>query len=159
MNRKPKPTRKPDRRGAATVEMAVVAPVFLAVLLGLTETSRLYETQNHIKQAVRSGARLAAMDREGITGDGLSTNQKVADDIRAFLDATGIDGDAATVDITAVDSTEVFDLDDPENDLDLFTVTVKISMEDLALLYGVADSDAFMSASITLRNARSTLVQ
>lgn len=159
MRRQAKRNRPQNRRGAVAVEMAFIAPVFLAVLLGLTEASRMYETQNQMQQAVRSGARLAAMDRDGITSEGETTNQKVEADIKAFLDASGLDGDLATVTITHPDSDAAFDLDDPANNLDLFTVTIQMSMDDLGLMYGAANNDAAMLASITLRNARSSLVR
>lgn len=147
-----------DRRGAVTVEMALIAPVFLAILLGVTEASRMYEIQNQLSSAIREGSRLAAMDREGYL-DGQSTNQKVVNDVKNLLDAAGVPGSAADVTIKHHDSDIDFDLDDPANDLDLFTVTLSISMEDVNVLYGAADSDAYMSASITLRNARTAQVQ
>src|SRR5262245_11792126 len=48
------------RRGAAAVEMAVVAPVMLALLLGIWESGRLIQTQSMLTNAAREGGRQAA---------------------------------------------------------------------------------------------------
>ena len=48
------------RRGAAAVEMAVVAPVMLAFLLGIWEYGRLIQVQSMLTNAAREGGRQAA---------------------------------------------------------------------------------------------------
>lgn len=58
------------RRGAATVEFALVAPVFLTMILGVTEVSRMFEMQNQLQVAAREGARTGVMDRTGLTSAG-----------------------------------------------------------------------------------------
>lgn len=54
--------RRPNSRGQATVEMALVLPVLLLVLLGIVEFGRLLHAQLQLQHAAREGVRL------GITG-------------------------------------------------------------------------------------------
>ncbi len=52
--------------GIGVVEFAVAAPLLVIMVFGMVEASRLYEMQNQLLMAAREGARLAAMQREGI---------------------------------------------------------------------------------------------
>lgn len=54
--------RHPDssRRGIATTELALLAPVLLILLVGIWEVGRLVMVQNLLDSAAREGARLAA---------------------------------------------------------------------------------------------------
>ena len=54
--RKRKNTRRDQRRGAVAVEFAVIAPVFLAIALGIIEVGRVVEAQNLLETAAREGA-------------------------------------------------------------------------------------------------------
>ena len=47
-------------RGAAIVEMAVVAPILIILLLGIWTVARAYNVKNTMDHAVREGARYAA---------------------------------------------------------------------------------------------------
>jgi Flp pilus assembly protein TadG len=112
------------RRGSAVVEFAMVAPVFLIIVVGVSETSRMFEMQNQLASAAREGARMAVMDRAGISG---STNQKLAADVQNFLTATGIDPADVNVQIVShEDPSQTFNLDDPANNLKLFEVRVTV---------------------------------
>jgi Flp pilus assembly protein TadG len=54
--------RREDRRlGAAAVEMAMISPVFLALVLGMIETSRLGMASQLITTAAREGCRVAIL--------------------------------------------------------------------------------------------------
>lgn len=55
------------RRGAAVVEFAVVAPIFVLFVFGLIEYGRMVMVQQIITNASREGARLAVL--EGVTED------------------------------------------------------------------------------------------
>ena len=46
----------PTRRGAAAVEFAVVAPVLVAIMMGLIQSGRGYEAKNLLAGAAREGA-------------------------------------------------------------------------------------------------------
>src|SRR4030095_6949962 len=59
-----------NERGAALMEFAIVATVFLTVLFGILEFGRLFWTHNALRDATRRGARYAAVrknDTAGIT--------------------------------------------------------------------------------------------
>ncbi len=51
------------RRGAAVVEMAVIAPIFILVLFGMLEFGRLVMVQQTVNNAAREGARVAASEK------------------------------------------------------------------------------------------------
>lgn len=51
-----------SRRGAAVVEFALVAPVFLLIILGSIEFSRAVIVQQAITNASREGARIGSYD-------------------------------------------------------------------------------------------------
>lgn len=51
-----------NRRGAAVVEFAVVAPVFFAFVLGMVEIGRAVMVQQILTNASREGARLGVLD-------------------------------------------------------------------------------------------------
>ncbi len=53
-----------NERGAALVEFAIVASIFLTVMFGILEFGRLFWTHNALKDAVRRGARYAIVRKE-----------------------------------------------------------------------------------------------
>ena len=57
--------RASKRLGAVAVEFAVVLPFLMAIVVGLTELTRVYDVQNLLETGAREGARFAAMDRSG----------------------------------------------------------------------------------------------
>jgi Flp pilus assembly protein TadG len=50
-----------DQRGQAMVEMALVMPILIMVILGIFEFGRVYNYQLTLTNAVREGARFAAV--------------------------------------------------------------------------------------------------
>lgn len=60
--------RRSSEKGAALVEMALVAPFLLTLLLGMVEFGWLFGQYNAVKHATREGARVAAVDASA-TGD------------------------------------------------------------------------------------------
>ncbi len=143
------------------MEFAIVAPVLLTVVLGVAQASCLYETQNILANAIREGARLASMDRSGIVPQGMSTNDKIIQDIQNFLTANGFAGDEVTVSITDPDNDLIpFDLDDPDNDLELFKVTIELPYGAMNNYIQLPNADEiYLSADLTFRNNRASLVQ
>jgi hypothetical protein len=149
-----------NRRGAAAVEFAIIAPLLVTIVLGVAEASQLFEAQNQLAVAVREGARLAAMDRTGMLAEGLTTNSKIADDIVNYLNASGLPGDQADVFIVdPIDHETTFDLDDPANDLELFEVRVELPYSALTNMGESNDGEWNLSAKIVFRNARAAIVQ
>ncbi|HUG68164.1 MAG TPA: TadE family protein [Pirellulaceae bacterium] len=148
------------RRGAAAIEFAFVAPIFVTIALGVSEASRLFEAQNHLATAAREGARLAAMDRTGLLAEGQTTNSKVASDIKNYLTASGLPGDQVDVFIVQPsDHTTVFDLDDPVNDSELFEVRVELPYSALTNAGGPSTAEWTLSAKIVFRNSHAAIVQ
>lgn len=148
------------RRGTAAVEFAIIAPLFVTIVLGVSVASRLFEAQNHLAVAVREGARLAAMDRSGMLAEGQTTNAKIASDVANYLTASGLPGDQANVFVVdPTNHTTTFDLDDPANDLQLFEVRVELPYSALSGAGGSNASDWNLAAKIVFRNARAAIVQ
>jgi len=148
------------RRGAVAVEFAVVAPLLLSIVVGLSELTRVYDVQNSLETAAREGARFAAMDRTDMLQAGQTANAKLIQDVTNFLVASGIPSNAVAVSIHPAGSPgQAFDLDDPANDLQLFEVDVQIPYS--AVSYAPVDAvdDYTLSASVTFRNGRAVLSQ
>jgi hypothetical protein len=143
-----------DRRGAVSVEFAVVAPVFVIIVLGIYQTSVMYQTQNLLTLAAREGARFGAMDRQGMLEPGQTSNQKLESDVLSFLESSGIPTDDVGVFVEAP-----FDLDDPENDLELFEVRVELPY-DLGLQHSDNDeeTDFKLIGKVIFRNSRAAIV-
>lgn len=113
-----------DCRGAVAVEFAVVAPMLMAIVIGLIELNRAIDARNLMANAAREGARLATINRDGILAEGQSANQKLANDVKNFLAANGIDPTTVSVSVTKPNSNTPFDLDNPDNQLEMFEVRV-----------------------------------
>ena len=151
-------SRSPRRKGPVTVEFALMAPVFLGSVLGVVECSRLFQSQNLLASAAREGARLAAMDRDGLTSENQTSNDKVIQDIRDFLDAAGLPGDQMDVSITHAETGDDFNLDDPDNDLELFRLRVEMPYASMHGQEPSPDDDRALAAEVVFRNGRSTIV-
>ncbi len=115
-----------DRKGAAAVEFAIVAPILVVFLLGIIEASSLCDRSTTLRGALRQGARLAGMDRDGILGSGQTTNEKIILDVQNFLNACGLPGERTIVTITDPATGDALDLDAPEAEFALFELTATI---------------------------------
>ena len=81
-----------NRRGAAVVEFAIVAPVFILLVLGMVEMGRGVMVQQVITNASREGARAAVVD-----GSTVSSVQTV---VKNYLTGAGLPASAATITVT-----------------------------------------------------------
>src|SRR5881396_1730683 len=79
------------RRGAATVEFAIIVPFLIALTLGMIEVTHVAQTKNCLTDAARSSCRLAIQPG--------SSNQAVTDNINTILSANGIASANATITI------------------------------------------------------------
>jgi len=147
---KPNRKRARDRKGAAAVEFAVVAPVLVVFLLGTMEVSNFCDISTTLRASLRQGARLAGMDRDGILGAGQSTNEKIILDVQHCLTASGLPGDETIVTITDPDSGGPIDLDAPESEFELFKLTATIPLD----TYTECGLPEGMTRSYVFRNAR-----
>lgn len=117
------------RKGAALVEFALIAPVFLTLVLGSIEMGNALDTSNLMLSGLREGGRLATMDWKQSVPNGMTANEKVIADIRNFYKAAGLPADEMTITITSaegVDSGEPFDLSDPTNSLRTFRLKSEV---------------------------------
>lgn len=78
-----------NRRGAAVVEFAIVAPVFFLLVFGMIEYGRLVMVQQVLTNASREGARQAVLDG--------STTSSVTDAVQNYLTAARISGPTIAV--------------------------------------------------------------
>lgn len=85
--------RKPflkDKKGQSIIEFAVILPILLMVLFGITEFGRAIMVTNVLNTASREGARLAAVSS---VSDSLSVRARVVE----VLDAANIDAKDITI--------------------------------------------------------------
>ncbi len=139
------------------VEFAVVAPVFLALVLGTIELGTALKVSNSMAAAIRGGGRLASMDWEGIVPDGMTTNEKVIEDISGFLAASSIPADDVTLTITSAegdDAGDPFDLTDPDNRLRLFKITAEVPYSAISVYPSHFMAGQVIKASIVFRAGR-----
>jgi Flp pilus assembly protein TadG len=86
-----------NRRGAAVVEFAIVAPIFFLLIFGMIEFGRVVMVQQLLTNASREGARL------GVLND--STSTQVKDKVVSYLAGTKITIAASNVNVVyAADS-------------------------------------------------------
>jgi Flp pilus assembly protein TadG len=78
-----------NRRAAAAVEFALVAPVFFLLVFGMIEYGRMVMVQQVITNASREGARVAVLDG--------STTAEVTDTVTSYLTSGSISGGTVTV--------------------------------------------------------------
>ncbi len=79
-----------DKRGQSLVEFALVLPILLLVLFGITEFGRAIMVTNVLNTASREGARLAAVSA---VGDSLEVESRVLE----VLNAANIDAKEITI--------------------------------------------------------------
>jgi len=78
------------RRGAAMVEFAVVAPVFLIMVVGILELGRAIVVQQLLTNASREGARIGGYDTT-------TSTSTVTTAVNSYLSNLGISGATTTV--------------------------------------------------------------
>lgn len=135
------PDQAVERRGAAVVEFALVAPLFFMLVLGVIEFGQAFMVSQLINSAAREGARLAITDG--------STNADVETVVTDVIQrSTTTDPNNVTV---AVSVTEAAGNPSAANEVsnaskrDLCTVNVTVPYADVALITG-----SFLQ-SVTLR--------
>jgi hypothetical protein len=140
------------------VEFAFVAPILLAIVMGMIELGRAFEMQNLLEVAAREGARFASMDRDGMLEPDESANDKLIEDVKNFLASNGIPRDDIQVAVRDYENpTAEFDLDDPDNDLRLFEVSIEVPWSSMALTHVTAANDHPLTARVIFRNGRATI--
>lgn len=147
-----------NRKGAVAVEFAIVAPILVAIVLGMIELGRAFEMQNLLEVAAREGARFASMDRDGMLEPDESANDKLIEDVKNFLASNGVPRDDIEVTVKDFENpTADFDLDDPNNDLKLFEVSISVDWSSLSLRAVSASEDHPLTGRVVFRNGRATI--
>jgi len=70
-------TNRKNEAGKTLLEFAIVGTVFMTVMFGMIELSRLYWTHNALRDAARRGARYAAVRRNDTAGQQAVKNMVV----------------------------------------------------------------------------------
>jgi Flp pilus assembly protein TadG len=112
-----------QRRGAAVVEFAVVAPVLFVLVFGIIEYGRMVMVQQVLTNASREGARVGVLDPPA----GQTSLPIVTSTINNYLTAAGISGATVTAYISA-DSGSSWSVADPSAALYGQMVKIKISV-------------------------------
>ena len=118
-----------DRRGAAFVEFAALAPFFLVLAVMSVEMTACIHTVHRLSAALREGGRLAAMDWDESLPGAQSPGDKIEQDVVNFLAASGIDRDAIEFSMTHAEGAregQPFALGTHENRLELFMMEVSV---------------------------------
>lgn len=155
------PKRTQTRRGSAAVEFALIAPVFVALIMGSIQTGYNIDTTSKMYSAIRQSGRLASMDNSGKLLSGQTANAKVILDIKNALKAEGLPGDQMIVTITHANGASAgstFDLTDPANDLKYFRIGVTVPFSAVNTDNFLPDSDANLTTSVVFRKGRTSLV-
>ncbi len=156
----PNRTLEPRRRGAAVVEFAIMAPVFLTLTLGSIEVGYALNTSNNLYGALREGGRLASQDWSKMLAPGQTANDKVIQDLRNMLTAARIPGDQVTIEIVHADgggAGSPFNLQDENNYLEMFTIVATIPYDQISLIPGDYLGGQTLRAEISFRMGRSNL--
>src|SRR5437868_787860 len=82
--------RQSCRRGAAVVEFAIVAPVFLIMITGIMELGRAIVVRQLLTDASREGARIGGYDTT-------TSTSTVTTAVNSYLSNVGISGATTTV--------------------------------------------------------------
>lgn len=149
-------TNRSQRRGAAAVEFALLAPLFVMLCLGTWEIGRALSTKNSLSTAIREAGRRAANDFES-PNSAETENERAIRAIKSYLSASGLPGDRVQVTIAHAESGqegEVFDLQDPSNALELFEITATINYVDFTSIPFRHLEDTSLSASVVFMNGR-----
>lgn len=160
--RRGSPLRRTLRRGAAAVEFALVAPVFVALTMGTIQAGIGISAAESLTSSLREAGRLATMEYDSRLQAKQTLNSKIVTDIRNFLTAEGIDGSQVTITITHAEGRltgSTFDLADAENDLKLFKIRAVIPYSALTNVTFYPNPVQTISAQIVYRKGKTSLVQ
>ena len=150
------------RRGAACVEFAFTAPLFVLMLLGICEIGRAVNATSQLTASIREAGRLACMDFTDLIPAGMTANEKIEQDIRNFLNASGLPSNQVTIAIThATGSKEgqTFDLEDSANYLELFRIDASIPYTAVSGVPLSFMEDRTLGATIVFRRGRVNMSQ
>ncbi len=150
-----------SRRGAAVVEFAVIAPVFVVMIMGTIGTLKTIHAKTLMIQALREGGRLGAMDWTGVLPKGTTANDKVVADVKTFLTAAGMDAGQVEVTVTYADGPAAgspFTLGAPGSYLQLFRLQAHLPHSSTNYFCSSLSEQSGLTSSVVFRAGRSTEV-
>lgn len=150
-----------ERRGSATVEFALIAPLFIALFMGLIQAGTNFSASQQMHAALRQAGRLASQDYSDLLQTGQTANDKIIADIKNQLTASGIEATNVTVTITHADGANAgstFDLSLAANDLKYFKINVTVPYDAVNKNGFLPSTTSNLSASIVFRKGKSMLV-
>ena len=151
-----------QRQGIATVEFALVLPLFVTVTLGTVEFGNAFQRTNVLAWTLREGGQLASMEFNDVLLKGQTANEKVILDIRNIMTANGLPGDEATIEITHADGPHegsTFILSDKSNGLRFFRISATLDYADVSIFPTGYMQGNVLEKSIVMRMGKSVLAQ
>ena len=148
------PGQQSRRKAAAMMECAITLPMLVILVLGILEIGSGLRASTILQSACRESGRLTAMDWRYIIHPNQTPNQKVSQDLKNFVTASGLNGNASTVTITHADGDNVgqtFDLADPNNDLQFVRVEVTLPYSTVSVFPLNYLAGKILKASIVMR--------
>lgn len=144
------------------MEFALVAPLFLTLLLGMAEMSRALDVSTNLSGAIREGGRLASMNNSDKIPAGSTVSQKTISDIKNMLTAVGIDSPNVSVVIVHADGANAgqpFDFSDPDNKLRHFRIDASVPYNDVSVFPLNYMDGQFIRNSVVFRLGQSEIIQ
>jgi Flp pilus assembly protein TadG len=160
MRRPSQRTTTEDRHGSATVEFAIIAPLFVALFMGMLQAGTNFGVSQQLYSSLRQAGRLATQDFSEKLQNGQTANAKVIADIKNQLKANGIDAANVTVAITHASGAAAgsnFNLQDANNDLKYFKLTVTVPYSAVNKNGFLPNNVSNLTASIVFRKGKSML--
>ena len=121
--------RKRHRQGAALMECAITLPVLMTLVLGILEIGAALRASTILQSACRESSTLVSADYRYIVAAGQTPNEKLEQDLRNLVSASGIPGGDLIVTLVHADGAnmnDVFDLSDRGNDLQLIRIEIQL---------------------------------
>ena len=128
--------RKRHRQGAALMECAITLPVLMTLVLGILEIGAALRASTILQSACRESSTLVSADYRYIVAAGQTPNEKLEQDLRNLVSASGIPGGDLIVTLVHADGAnmnDVFDLSDRGNDLQLIRIEIQLPYSSVSL--------------------------
>ena len=131
--------RSNNRQGATVVEMAIVAPVFFALLFGLIEFGRVTMVNQALSDAARAGCRTACL---ATTTDASKAEVAARDHLETFISASGDTG-MCRITVQPADFSEIERGDE-------ITITVEVNFSDVSWISSGYLGDPLLGGEATM---------
>jgi len=124
-----------ESRGIAVTECAIALPLLMVLVLGVLEIGTALRASTILQSACRESGRLVALDWRHVVADGQTPNDKVIQDLKNFVAASGLKVENLTVTLTHADGPytgQPFDVSDEDNDLQFVRIEVSLPYDDIS---------------------------